>query len=217
MSRRAWIALVGFIALTIAVHFVPAIRELDRLILQRAITDRSNAFTGVARATTLLGSTAFTAILSSILAGVVWSRRRSGLAAAPPLAWIGTVLSVFAVKSLVDRARPDSTVWLTHAGGSSYPSQHAALSACAFLTLAWIGPTLSARGSRAGSWWWAATILPVLVAGTRVYLGVHFLTDVAAGLCLGAFWTAAIAHLFRNRSSTLPSSESRAQSPGSRR
>ncbi|MFN3313400.1 MAG: phosphatase PAP2 family protein [Hyphomonas sp.] len=94
------------------------------------------------------------------------------------------------LKLLFDRARPELVEHLTHATSSSFPSGHATQAAIAFLTLG----ALMARAQPdrrlktlilAG-----AVLLTILVGCSRVYLGVHWPTDVLAGWCFGAAWAA---------------------------
>ena len=87
-------------------------------------------------------------------------------------------------KGLVQRARPVVDDALEHAPGSSFPSGHATNTAAAALTLTLlVWPLLGRRGR---------VVVPV-VAGTvtlitaadRVFLGVHYPSDVVAGMLLG--------------------------------
>lgn len=89
-----------------------------------------------------------------------------------------------------DRPRPDIVEHLTHATSSSFPSGHATLAAVTYLTLG----ALIARGQPSRSIkalvLGAAIFITILVGFSRIYLGVHWPTDVLAGWCLGAAWAA---------------------------
>jgi undecaprenyl-diphosphatase len=95
------------------------------------------------------------------------------------------------LKSFYGRARPDFAVagMLTYA--QSFPSGHSTASAALWLSLAMIAASLE-RQRRAKSFWFAIAGLIILAVGfSRVYLGVHWPTDVLAGWMLGACWALA--------------------------
>ncbi|WP_375597798.1 phosphatase PAP2 family protein [Devosia sp. Naph2] len=98
----------------------------------------------------------------------------------------GTILSTV-LKWTYSRPRPDLHVMSTQFT-SSFPSGHAMLSAVTFLTLgtllAKIAPSWSIRLFFLGG----AIFLTVIVGLSRVYMGVHFPSDVIAGWCVGAAW-----------------------------
>jgi undecaprenyl-diphosphatase len=89
-----------------------------------------------------------------------------------------------------DRPRPDIVEHLTHAASSSFPSGHATLAAVTYLTLG----ALIARGQPdrrlKALVLGGAILITILVGFSRIYLGVHWPTDVLAGWCLGAAWAA---------------------------
>lgn len=87
-----------------------------------------------------------------------------------------------------DRARPDLVEHLTHAASSSFPSGHATQAAIAFLTLGALMARSQENRRVKALILGGALFLTVLVGASRVYLGVHWPTDVLAGWCLGAAW-----------------------------
>jgi len=88
------------------------------------------------------------------------------------------------VKVIVERARPDSAEALSHAGGYAFPSGHSATAVVVYGALALIAARRGGARARAAAIV-AAVALAGLVGITRVYLGVHFPSDVLAGWLLG--------------------------------
>ena len=96
-----------------------------------------------------------------------------------------------AVKELVGRARPPFAEGGDRLTSLSFPSGHSsgvAVLVAGGLVLAW--PSLSPPARR--SWAAAGAALALLVGATRLVLGVHYLSDVLAGWCLGLAWTLAV-------------------------
>ncbi|MEQ9505918.1 MAG: phosphatase PAP2 family protein [Hyphomonas sp.] len=94
------------------------------------------------------------------------------------------------MKLLIDRARPDLVDHLTHATSSSFPSGHATQAAVAFLTLGALMARSQPDRRLKTLILSGAILLTIFVGISRVYLGVHWPTDVLAGWCLGAAWAA---------------------------
>jgi undecaprenyl-diphosphatase len=98
-------------------------------------------------------------------------------------------------KLLVDRARPVFDDPIAHARGASFPSGHATGSAAFYLALAVVLLSLL-TWPRRGWLLLMAVVVPLVVAATRIVLGVHYVSDVTAGLLIGWGWTAACTALF---------------------
>jgi len=92
------------------------------------------------------------------------------------------------IKGLVGRPRPEIVPHLTEAGGASFPSGHAFNSAVVYIAIALAFATLSARESVRLTIICIAIVLSLAIAWTRVWLGVHFPSDVTAGWLGGAGW-----------------------------
>ncbi len=149
--------------------------------------ERSAALVELARVVTWAGSTwlliPLALVFSVFLARI--GRRVDALAVALSLA--GAIAIDSAVKALVARPRP-AVEHLQHVSGWSYPSAHAGQAGAFWTSVLLVA--LTRTGTRRASW--TATVLIAVivlaVAWSRVYLGVHYPSDVIAGALLGSGW-----------------------------
>jgi len=151
--------------------------------LRESVTDMSS-----------LGSPTVLTLVVLLACGYLVSRRRPYLAGLA-LAVIGSgTLAASLFKTWFDRARPDVVPHLVPAYSLSFPSGHAADSAMVYLTLAMlITPTEKRRSTRIFLLC-SAISLTIMIGLTRLYLGVHWPSDVLAGWIFGSGW-ALIGHL----------------------
>ena len=140
---------------------------------------------------TALGSGAVLTIVILVTLGALLVARRRLTAALVFAATVSGSLSVDLAKALVARARPDVVPHLVEVSSLSFPSGHSANSAIVYLTLA----TLLAQViERAALRRYVAVVAALLVAAigiSRVYLGVHWPSDVLAGWSFGVLWALA--------------------------
>ena len=123
------------------------------------------------------------------------ARHCRALALALVVAVLARPLFEFAVKELVGRDRPDFTR-LVDGTGPSHPSGHV-LAAVTLWGL--LPPLVALRTNRRWIWWTTTAFSAVLIAGiaaSRMYLGVHWFSDIVQGLLLGWLYLALIETLF---------------------
>lgn len=137
---------------------------------------------------TSLGGTPVLTLITVAAAGYLLVARRAATALFLVLAISGGALTGTMLKLLFARARPDLVQHLVEVTNASFPSGHAMNSAVTYLTLgALLARTEKSRAIR--TYLIAlAVILTLLIGSSRVYLGVHWPSDVAAGWCVGGAW-----------------------------
>jgi undecaprenyl-diphosphatase len=163
--------------------------SLDGDTHQWFLEQRTAALDHFFRTVTNLGSAAVLLPLAIILVVVLAWRRRPDLAIGAATAIIGSWVTVnLLLKPLVDRGRPPFADQLVHPGGGSFPSGHAANAAAAWFTFAWALASLTTSRAVKVAVWTGAAVIVVLVGASRLYLGVHWPSDVVAGWCIGAAW-----------------------------
>jgi len=166
----------------------------DLQIMQTIAGGRDATLTSVAWVVTEAGSFVLLAPLSiAFLLLRRWKRPADDIALVVIAA--GSAVLPLVVKLIVARPRP-TIEHLSHLSSLSFPSEHTTQAAAIYLTIAIMLSTGLPRG-----WRQAAIVLAVLiglaVAWSRVYLGVHYPTDVAAGLVLGWGWALLVFHWAR--------------------
>jgi undecaprenyl-diphosphatase len=140
-----------------------------------------------ARGVSHLGDPLVVTGLSALLAAACWLAGRRHAALAVVVARAVAIVTSSGVKAIVDRPRPHVLDPVAHASSSAFPSGHALGSAALWGVLAF---ALSDRLGRLATVT-VATAVPLVVATSRVLLGVHWPSDVVAGLCAG--WAIALA------------------------
>jgi undecaprenyl-diphosphatase len=99
----------------------------------------------------------------------------------------GLLLSML-LKHTFERVRPDLVPHGVRVYTASFPSSHAMLSAVTYLTLGALLTRVEPRRRLKAYLLTVAVLLTLLIGTSRVYLGVHWPTDVLAGWCVGSAW-----------------------------
>jgi len=144
-----------------------------------------------ARDVTALGSGADLCLASTILVGFLCLNRRFRAAGYLIASIGGGLLLCQFLKDLFVRRRPTIVPHLTHFDPESFPSGHSMGSALVYLTLGGI-ISRQVRGSAAKLYFLSVALLIALLVGlSRLYLGVHYPSDVLAGWAAGSLWSSA--------------------------
>jgi undecaprenyl-diphosphatase len=145
-------------------------------------------FEAVVRDCTALGSPVVLAILTIGVTGFLLATSRRRAAVTILLSVLGGMVLSESLKLGFARPRPDVVPHGMQAYSQSFPSGHAMMSATVYLTLGMLlARTESSRRAKLFSLAYGA-LLAVIVGLSRIYLGVHWPTDVLAGWAGGAAW-----------------------------
>lgn len=94
------------------------------------------------------------------------------------------------LKHYFERPRPHIFTWGTHVVSSSFPSGHAMSAAVVYSTVAYLAARLQTRTWERALTLLSAVLVIIAISISRVYLGVHYPSDVAAGVIIGIGWSA---------------------------
>lgn len=191
----AALVLAGWIFGVLVTHllFDRALIGPDHATLRFMVAHRTDWLTTFMRTATTLGSALFL-IPVSMLVAVLWRWYKGSWLATWLLAgtYAGASLSYNLVKRLTHRARPATQFGLVHAGGYAFPSGHATQAAAVWGAYAFLASLALTSWPRKVTAWTIAVIVSGLIGLSRLYLGVHWLSDVAAGWALGGLWLFAL-------------------------
>jgi membrane-associated phospholipid phosphatase len=166
--------------------------SVDAPIVQYIAAHRLSWMTGVMKASTAAGNE-LSLWIAILVAGAILARLMRS--------WRPLLFLVFAlpgamaleriIKMMIARARPALFFRITPAGGWSFPSGHATESAAVYVTLAHMFADNKSSGIKTLAYAIAFTAT-CMIGVSRVYLGVHWPTDVICGWALGGAWSAVV-------------------------
>lgn len=178
-------ALLVLAAVLITIAYTGVLQQGDLVAAAGLAADRVPGVTVVALVLTEIGNTVGSTVVG-LVGGAVLARRghrAEGICVAVVPLVTSVVFTV--LKRILNRARPPEDLQVMAVANESLPSGHATMAAAAWTALVLVlWPRLAARGRTLLTTFavlWVATI-----GATRVYLGVHWVSDVLAGWALGA-------------------------------
>lgn len=140
------------------------------------------------RDVTALGDTVVLTLVTVGAVGFLALSGKRGAASFVVAAVVGAIALSFAIKAGIERPRPELVPHGVSVYTASFPSGHATGSAATYLTLGALLARLQGQRRVKLFILGYAVVLTVLIGVSRVYLGVHWPSDVLAGWTLGAGW-----------------------------
>ena len=165
------------------------LHRADAEVHQWARTAYTSGSTYFFTALTIIGTPVGLGIIVAVIVALLLMRKRWRWAAYLLFTTgVGGLLNL-QLKAYFARSRPDLAEALRHASGYSFPSGHAMGATITFGALSYLAFRILPR------WRWRAMAVAfsvsmiVAIASSRIYLGVHWISDIAAGIAAGVIWT----------------------------
>lgn len=166
--------------------------QLDNHIRALIHGESETQFTRAMKIASDIGSPVVVGMLTLSAIVYFWIANRRQDAAIFAVTIVGAGVLSYVLKISFHRARPVPYFGIAVPNSFGFPSGHALVSLCFYGVLAYqVNSRIRNLAYRAGIWS-VAVFMVVLIGFSRIYLGVHYPTDIAAGYAAGAVWVAAI-------------------------
>jgi undecaprenyl-diphosphatase len=176
----------------------PSVQQFDETVVRNLRNAENLAqpigpawFKELARDFTALGGYGILSTITLLVTTFLHLERRPARAHFVVVAIVAGYSLSMTLKALIARPRPDIVPWLSHVHSSSFPSGHSMMSAVVYLSLGLMLSDLTSRRLVKTFVVVAPLTISALVGLSRVYMGVHYPTDVVAGWWLGISWSLA--------------------------
>jgi undecaprenyl-diphosphatase len=165
-----------------------ATQQLDVAILQWIGAHHTPLLTSIMNEITPLGTGVVVLIVVGVAAAFLWHTEHKHSARLLLASTAGSILLNNVLKLWFDRPRPTVFEWQTHAVSSSFPSGHAMSATVVYGTVAYLLGRLQKHLWSRMITLTAAVVMIALICTTRLYLGVHYPSDVLGGIVVGLAW-----------------------------
>lgn len=196
-KRLATFVGIGFVvAIAVAFLFGKLAHEVregetqifDERILTWFMQHRSPVLDSIMLELTAVGDMASLTVMVLVAAGLLWLTKNRDALALLLIGTIGGSALNTVLKGAFARPRPMIVEWVTDVQTTSFPSGHAMTSFAAFGALAYVMGRIAPNRRVRLIVWSAAAFMIVIIGVSRMYLGVHYPTDIAAGYLAGLAW-----------------------------
>jgi undecaprenyl-diphosphatase len=185
--RAALMVIAGSFAILLALVWTGETNSIDTLLRNWALRWNDQATVAVWKDISLMGSVAVISGLTTLSLGAFLTLRDWLAARLIMLSMLGAVPLETTIKWIVQRPRPDEAYFDTMPTTYSFPSGHALYSFMFYLTIAAI-ISRQVFGNWRWGVWCSAIVIVALVGASRIFLGVHYGSDVLGGYLIAAIW-----------------------------
>ena len=187
----ALVAVAGTLAFAELGQYIQkgATQRFDVAALQWIGARHTPLLTGIMTEITPLGTGAVVLMVVGVTAAFLWHTEHKHSARLLLASTAGSILLNNVLKLWFDRPRPTVFAWETHAASSSFPSGHAMSATVVYGTVAYLLARLQKHVWARTLTLTAAVVMIALICATRLYLGVHYPSDVLGGIVVGLAWS----------------------------
>ncbi len=165
-------------------------QAFDEAVLRWMSAHHTTALTGAMLEITTLGTGTVVMMVVCVAALFLTLTKHKYSALLLLVATAGGLLLDMVLKLQFNRARPHVFIWGTQVFGSSFPSGHAMGATVTYSTVAYLAARLHRRAWARWLTMSVALLVILLIGVSRIYLGVHYPSDVLAGIIMGLAWAA---------------------------
>jgi membrane-associated phospholipid phosphatase len=164
-------------------------QQFDDAVLRWIGAHHSPTLTTIMNEVTPLGTGIVVLTIVGVTTAFLWRTEHKHSARMLLAATAGGILLNNGLKLFFDRERPSVFEWGTHAASSSFPSGHAMSATVVYGTVAYLLARLQKHGWARAITLLFAVVMIALICFTRLYLGVHYPSDVLGGIIVGLAWS----------------------------
>ena len=198
------IALFVFVLILLDVLFDGALVAFDQVLHSLSLAWLTPLWDKIFFAITQLGSLAAMLLYSLIVLLILFRQKAQQKMRFYLWGMLGSAAMFSGIKELICRSRPSSYIGDFHQHGYSFPSGHSSMSMTFALLLFFLLYSKVSEGYRRALIAFCL-LFPLLIGFSRIYLGVHYFSDVMGGFTLAVFWVMLMAWRFESGKSANPS------------